>query len=124
MNTPKRLYEVLPPEKRMIESLKVTDLLAKTLVLHSATTSTAANVVYAKLTVSVPPSPVQYYVTVNQEQITSIISYLLEVNAFPVLVKFVTSGKSYALVDPEEYGSKPAPTSNPPDQTTDKEQPK
>jgi hypothetical protein len=107
MSPIKKLYEVLPPEKRIIESLKLIDIVGKTLILHGATTQKAGEVTYAKLTVSLDPSPIQFYVTANQEQITAIVAFLIEANAFPVQVKIITAGKSYSIVDPD-YGVKPA----------------
>ena len=106
MSTVKRLYEILPADKRIVESLQMQDIKGKTLTLHGATLQTAGGVVYAKMTVSVDPSVNQFYVTANQEQITSIVKFVMDANAFPVSVKIVSMGKSYAMVDPLEYGAK------------------
>lgn len=124
METPKRLNEVLPPEKRVIEALKLVDVLGKTLVLHAAQPLSTTDTGWYKMDVSIENQPTHFHVTVNQEQITSILKYLNEQKAYPVLVRLVSYGKSYAMVDPEEYGSKPLTQTQPSLLPENKDQPK
>ena len=120
----KRLYEVLPPDKRMLETLKIADCLHKPMVLQSAEKLSAGDTQYRKLTISFPPSGALYTLTVNAEQIVSVIDFLRAASLFPVLVKLVPSGKSYAMVDPVEYGTNPSATIQPTLIPDDKDNPK
>lgn len=103
METPKRLNEILPVEKRLTVHTLTSEILDKEItitridkpVLDTAKFYTAYYVVKGE---SVPRITL-----FNQEQITGVFDYLLENDALPIRVMFILSGKSYAIVDPEEH---------------------
>lgn len=102
MTNLKSLYDVLPAELKITNKAKMSDLPGKTIVINSATFTTAGGVEYAAINFVFEGDATPQTVTANQEQITKVVRYLAENNHLPIRAMVIASGKSYAITNPPE----------------------
>lgn len=103
MDAIRGLNTILPPERRIVTTSRLSDLLKKPLILHGSTFSKAGETEYAHMTISIGDLPARYGVTANQTQIVNTVKFVDENKAYPIRVMFVPVAKSYAIVDPDDY---------------------
>lgn len=97
------LYKVLPPERRIVETAKMADILEREFYLVSAERITAGEAPNWKMLLEHPVSGARVLVVSSAAMIVPVVEYLKDHDCFPVRVKFIAYGKSYAVTDPGDF---------------------
>ncbi len=103
MSTIKSLNEVLPSEKRVIESISLSNIAGSEIIINGAKPLAADKPSFYVADVVVKDTGKRYQITVSQVQIIEALKWLVDNSALPVMAVIANLGKSYALVDPSEY---------------------
>lgn len=97
MSEPKSLDSVLPPEMTEFVTRKVTDVLDKPLVIHSAREVNGQRGTYMRMVVSMTPEGERFHISTGASQPVEILAYLSAHNLYPVTGKFIKSGDAILL---------------------------
>lgn len=99
----KSLNEILPSDKRVIESISLSKIAGETLTINGAKPLATDKPSFWLADVVVTSTGKRYQITVSQVQIIEALKWLTDNAALPVMAVIANLGKSYALVDPSEY---------------------
>lgn len=99
----KSLNEILPSDKRVIETVSLAKIAGNELTVNAAKPLAADKPSFWLADVVVTSTGKRYQITVSQVQIIEALKWLTENSALPVRAVVANLGKSYALVDPSEY---------------------
>lgn len=98
----KKLYDVIPEEKRVIQTVKMAEVVGKPLVIHEVSFTRAGEVDYAMITLTVGDQSTRAKLTANQLQIVEALRFVADKKAFPVSAMVIAYGKSYAITNPPD----------------------
>lgn len=97
MSTIKKLSDILPPELQEGESKPLEDYFGVPLVIHSCRFVQGKNGEYARMVVSLPDDPDQFYLATGGSQPVEVLKYLKDNRNFPVEATFEKAGRAILI---------------------------